>query len=160
MTTLLARLKPYNPRRGHVLRSYTILGVRFKVERGWYEIDATLAARLRTIRQRSNDADSPDAFDVMTKEEAVALEQREQEIEDKRAAPNKPTRVRAARAAPKAADDDAGALTTRDLPGSDDAEDGGGDFDAEFDKAETADITPAPFKSRSKKKTSKRRGSK
>ena len=34
METLFVRLKPYDPRRGYVLRRYTYRGIKFHEERG------------------------------------------------------------------------------------------------------------------------------
>lgn len=75
--TLLVRLKPYNPKRGFVLKSYTLKDVRFVNEKGWYRVDAALAEELRDIHQLYGDTDSPLAFDVCTEEEAKAIDERE-----------------------------------------------------------------------------------
>ena len=45
--TLLVRLKPYDPRRGHVLRRYTYAGIKFQEERGWYRVERPVAEYLR-----------------------------------------------------------------------------------------------------------------
>lgn len=72
---LQARLKPYDPRKGHVLQriSYGRLnGKRF--EQGfWYAVSETEAAFLREQHQKPNDPNSPFAFDVCTAEEAEQL---------------------------------------------------------------------------------------
>ena len=47
--TLLVRLKPYDPRRGHVLRRYTYAGIKFHEERGWYRVSKDVAAYLKTV---------------------------------------------------------------------------------------------------------------
>ena len=74
MKTLLVRLKPYDPRRGYVLRRYTYRGIKFHEERGWYRIDEDVADYLRTVRQVPSDEHAPLAFDVHTEAEAKALE--------------------------------------------------------------------------------------
>ena len=49
--TLLVRLKPYDPRRGHVLRRYTYAGIKFQEERGWYRVERPVAEYLRAVRE-------------------------------------------------------------------------------------------------------------
>lgn len=61
---LFARIKPYNPKRGFKIRRYSVFGVLFKVERGWYRIENDMAPYLRTVRQDNSDPDSKPAFDV------------------------------------------------------------------------------------------------
>ena len=51
METLLVRLKPHDPRRGHVLRRYTYRGIKFHEERGWYRVEKPVADYLRAVRQ-------------------------------------------------------------------------------------------------------------
>ena len=77
MQTLLVRLKPYNPRRGLVLRRFTYRGIKFHEERGWYRVDAEVAEYLRTVRQVHGDEHSPLAFDVHTEDEAQVIEDEE-----------------------------------------------------------------------------------
>jgi hypothetical protein len=74
--TLLVRLKPHDPRRGHVLRRYTYqpTDTRFEVTRGWYRLDKDLAEQLRSVPQTATDPHSPLAFDVCTDEEAQRLD--------------------------------------------------------------------------------------
>jgi len=74
MQTMLVRLKPYDPRRGFVLRRYTYQGIKFHEERGWYRVDKSVADYLRGVRQVAGDAHAPLAFDVHTESEAKALE--------------------------------------------------------------------------------------
>jgi hypothetical protein len=99
MDTLLVRLKPFDPRRGHVLRRYVTRGVKFHEERGWYRVPRDLAEYLRTVKQVEHDPHAAFAFDVGSEEEAKALDAREQ-----------------AEAQVKKAAIDAVALTTEDLP--------------------------------------------
>lgn len=91
--TLLVRLKPHNPKAGHVLKRYTFKGVRFQVDRGWYEVPEALAEELRGKRQRSHNEHSPAAFDVCTPAEAQALERREKEAAEIRRDATSPIRV-------------------------------------------------------------------
>ena len=72
--TLLVRLKPYDPRRGHVLRRYTYAGIKFQEERGWYRVERPVAEYLRAVREVPSDRYAPLAFDVCTEAEAKAQE--------------------------------------------------------------------------------------
>lgn len=92
---LLVRLKPHNPRKGCVLRTFVHgpTGKRFEERRGWYTIDALasfqrenergemkkvlLVSALREARQVEGDEDSKGAFDICTLEEARAIDARE-----------------------------------------------------------------------------------
>jgi len=78
MDTFLVRLKPYDPRRGHVLRRYAHRGIRFLVEHGWYRVDREVADHLRTARQVDADPHSLLAFDVCTEDEARQIDTTEQ----------------------------------------------------------------------------------
>ncbi len=69
MQTLLVRLKPYDPRRGFVLRRYTYRGIKFHEERGWYRVDKDVGEYLRSVRQVPGDEHAPLAFDVKFAEE-------------------------------------------------------------------------------------------
>jgi hypothetical protein len=77
MDTLLVRLKPHDPRRGHVLRRFTYAGIKFHEERGWYRVTKPIGEYLRAVRQVAEDEYAPPAFDVCTEEEAKALDARE-----------------------------------------------------------------------------------
>lgn len=108
METLLVRLKPYDPRRGHVLRRYTYDGIKFQPERGWYRVEKSVAEYLRTVHQQPSDPYSPLAFDVCTDAEAKTLEAAETDeskvtksaTDDLKLAPSRTS----------------GALTTEELP--------------------------------------------
>ena len=105
METLLVRLKPYDPRRGFVLRRFTYKGIKFHEERGWYRVDKAVADYLVGVRQVDSDPHSPPAFDIQTDDEAKALDAREEsEAKTRKNAADAP-RVVAAR----------GDLTTEDL---------------------------------------------
>jgi hypothetical protein len=82
MDTMLVRLKPFDPRRGHVLRRFTYAGVKIHEERGWHRVSKQVAEYLRGVRQVNGDEYSPLAFDVCTDEEAKALDARD-EVETK-----------------------------------------------------------------------------
>ena len=108
METLLVRLKPYDPRRGQVLRRYTYAGIKFQEERAWYRVEAPVAEHLRAVRQVPTDEHAPLAFDVCTEAEAKALEAMESDAakfkrsatDDLKVVPARPT----------------GTVTTEDLP--------------------------------------------
>ncbi|MCG8419635.1 MAG: hypothetical protein MJE77_17015 [Proteobacteria bacterium] len=86
METLLVRLKPYDPRRGYVIRRYTYRGIKFQQERGWYRVQKDVADYLRGVRQIAQDEHSPAAFDVHSPEEAKVLDEREKEQNETRQA--------------------------------------------------------------------------
>ena len=86
MKTLLVRLKPYDPRRGFVLRRYTYRGIKFHEERGWYRVDKDVAEYLRAVRQIPSDEHAPLAFDVHTEAEAKALDADEAKAEARKRA--------------------------------------------------------------------------
>ena len=77
--SMLVRLKPYDVRRRHVLRVFTHVptGSKFTEEHGWYTVDEDLAAYLKGVHQAPNDDTTPLAFDVCTKDEAIAIHKRE-----------------------------------------------------------------------------------
>lgn len=108
MDTLLVRLKPYDPRRGHVLRRYTYAGIKFQEERGWYRVEKPIADYLRAVREVLSDRYSPLAFDVCTEAEAKALESTEAEESKVKRSATDDLKVVPARPA--------GALTSDDLP--------------------------------------------
>jgi len=108
METLLVRLRPYDPRRGHRLRRYTYRGIKFQEERGWYRVDKTVADYLRQVRQVASDEHAPLAFDVCTADEAKALDAKEKDASTPRKTADDDIKVSEAR--------DDGAVTTGDLP--------------------------------------------
>jgi hypothetical protein len=108
MDTMLVRLKPFDPRRGQVLRRYTHAGIKFHGERGWYRVEKPVAEYLRTVRNQPTDANSPFAFDVCTEEEAKALDARERDAATARKTATDDIKLSVARPA--------GAVTTADLP--------------------------------------------
>lgn len=90
---MLVRLKPYDPKRRHVMQSYTHApsALRFEAARGWYRVDASIAAYLKTVPQLENDPDSPMAFDVVTEDQGKQLDERETRSKEQRASASNPT---------------------------------------------------------------------
>jgi hypothetical protein len=107
----LVRLKPHDPKKGHVIRRYTAFGVRFEEARGWYKVSDEVAAYLATVHQRPGDDDSPLAFDVCTEEEAQRLEAAEKRKAEERARAAEPNVAQPYDITARAPD-----LTTADLP--------------------------------------------
>jgi|WetSurMetagenome_2_1015567.scaffolds.fasta_scaffold104444_1 hypothetical protein len=93
--TLLVRLKPYNPKRGHTLQRYCYSNIIFRTDRGWYRVEAKLAAELRSVQQVHTNQDSAPAFDVCTEEEARAIDEREADAAETRKSAGKSNVVRA-----------------------------------------------------------------
>lgn len=75
--TMCVRLKPYNPRAGYKLQRYTYKGIRIEEAKGWHQVPTKVSDYLAKVRNDSDDEHSPLAFDVMTLEEAKALNERE-----------------------------------------------------------------------------------
>jgi len=107
----LVRLKPYDPKRGHVIRRYTAFSIRFEEARGWYKVADEVAAYLATVHQVPGDEDSPLAFDVCTEEEAQSLETAEKKKAEERARAAEPNVAQPYDVSVRAGD-----LTTTDLP--------------------------------------------
>lgn len=81
--TMLVRIKPYNPRSGHVTRTFAYRGILFDEARGWMRVPKSIADYLKSVRQEAYDRTSPLAFDVMTEAEARdqdSLEQNEARV--------------------------------------------------------------------------------
>lgn len=80
----LVRLKPYEPKKGHVLQRYTAFSIRFEERRGWYKVSDEVANYLASVHQTPGDEDSPLAFDVCSEDEAQRMEAAEKKkAEDK-----------------------------------------------------------------------------
>lgn len=91
---LLARLKPFNEKKGYRTRTYMIDGARFYVERGWYEVPVSLGEKLKELHQDHYDEDSPALFDVATQKEAEAIDRREkQAVINAKASARRPAQV-------------------------------------------------------------------
>jgi len=80
---VLARLKPYNPKRGHVMQRYVAKGARF-LAGVWYEVPKSLGDYLAEVTEQDQDPDSPLAFDVGDLEHARDVMRREKEEEERR----------------------------------------------------------------------------
>lgn len=104
----LVRLKPFNEKKGYVVRVYMIDGVRFHEERGWYEVPDEFANRLRDLHQDHYNEDSPVLFDVCTRKEAERLDAAAS-IAELKASAKKPAQIVSTR---QAASND---LTTADI---------------------------------------------
>ena len=111
METIFVRLKPYDPRRGHVLRRYTYRGIKFQEERGWFRVPKDVADYLRAVHQVPGDEHSPLAFDCCTEAEAKGLDAKEKESAVTRKTASDDIKVSLPQDDVKAT----GALTTDDL---------------------------------------------
>jgi hypothetical protein len=74
---VLARLKPFNPRAGVRVKTYTYKGHRFREEMGWYKISYELGEELKELAADDSDPYSPMLFDVLSEAEAQKLEEYE-----------------------------------------------------------------------------------
>ena len=106
MDSLLVRIRPRDPHRGHVLRRFVYQGIRFEEGKGWYRVSPEVGEYLRDTRQRAYDSRSPLAFDVCTEAEAKALDAQETEA-SKPARPADKAREVSAREGPPPLPDDA-----------------------------------------------------
>lgn len=79
METLLVRLKPYDKRRGQLLRSYSFSGIRFDASCGWYRVEKPVGDYLREVFEQPGDPYTPKAFYVCaTEDEARTIDAAEQ----------------------------------------------------------------------------------
>ncbi len=80
----VVRLKPYNRRKGYVLRRYVLGNQKFMEDR-WYHVGDAMAEKLAKVHSRpDHPEDSPLAFDVFdSHDEAKAQFAAEQEAEKK-----------------------------------------------------------------------------
>lgn len=79
---MLVRIYPRDPKRGYHAARFQMRGSGypiFKVERGWYQVDAATAERLSKYYNRNNDPTAKPVFQICTRAEAIALEEAEQE---------------------------------------------------------------------------------
>lgn len=107
----LVRLKPHDPKKGHVIRRYTAFSIRFEEARGWYKVADEVAAYLATVHQVPGDEDAPLAFDVCSEEEAQRLETAEKKKAEERARAAEPNVAQPYDVSVRAGD-----MTTADLP--------------------------------------------
>ncbi len=116
MSTILVRLKPYNRKLGHVLRTFTIWSMRFKEKNGWYEVEQEIANGLKEIRQPPVGDRPPSmmplAFDIMTQKAAIAYEEEQRKLKEARAKALSPHKINVTKLAPSKK---AGDLVTSDL---------------------------------------------
>lgn len=82
MSTLYVRLKPYNPKKGHVVRRYNHVkyGVTLTQESGWVAMKEPLARLFEAYTQNPEDPLSPALCDVRSKEGAINLEKEEERL--------------------------------------------------------------------------------
>lgn len=145
-TTMLVRIKPYNPKRGQIARTVITHGTKFSVERGWYEVDADFAEVLR-LEHHGGDPDAALIFDVCTKDEAIAMQKAEDRAAKEAASPERPIapeRVTRRERAPASVDPAAKSATPIVADGADDEDEG--DEDDESTASEIgrlSDETPA-----------------
>jgi len=76
------RIRPYDKRRGQLVRRYVYRGFRFEVERGWYEVEDHIAEALEGVLTFPDNPDSKPVFDVSTREDAEALARAEYEAQN------------------------------------------------------------------------------
>lgn len=107
----LVRLKPHDPKKGHVIRRYTAFSIRFEEARGWYKVADEVATYLGTVHQVPGDEDSPLAFDVCTEDEAQRIEAAEKKKAEERARAAEPNVAQPYDVSVRGGD-----LTTADLP--------------------------------------------
>lgn len=85
----LVRIKKHNGKT-HVLKTYTVFGIKFDESKGWYEVDDDVAEYLASVKQVADGPDaeySAPAFDIAeSKQEALAIEEREKKIAQRRTA--------------------------------------------------------------------------
>lgn len=76
-TTYLVRLKPYNKKRGFLVRNYTWRGHRFTDR--WSEVSSAVARELeQLIQPHDQEAELP-LFDIYTRDEAAEVEEKERD---------------------------------------------------------------------------------
>jgi hypothetical protein len=93
--TYFVRVKPYNKRRGYLVRNFMHRGVRFTNR--WKEVSAAVAQELETLTQPHELVDEIPLFDIKTQTEALAVEEKER---DNGIAPKRIARVKDAERVP------------------------------------------------------------
>lgn len=104
--TLFVRLKPFDPRRGFVLRRFSYGGIRFQGEHGWCRVERKVGEYLRAVRTVPADEYAPLAFDVCTEAEAKAIDASESDAARLKRSATDELKVTPAR----------GTVTTEDMP--------------------------------------------
>lgn len=89
------RIKPRNEKKGLKIRKYLAFGMRFEEQLGWYKVPPSIELSdgrvvdtkeyLSNVRNDNDDPDSPLAFDVLTEQEARALDSKERKAAELRA---------------------------------------------------------------------------
>jgi hypothetical protein len=100
---LLARIKPYNPKRGLLKQKYyTFFGFNFSEAKGWCRIPSKIVhggksfdveAYLRAVRNNEDDPDSKLVFDVCTIKQAREIDAKETREKEQRANADKADRL-------------------------------------------------------------------
>ena len=73
--TVFVRIKPYNKRKGYLCRTYMTGGVRFTTR--WQEVSAGKGRELAELMQPHDHEQEIPLFDIKTRDEAKAIEERE-----------------------------------------------------------------------------------
>lgn len=76
---MFVRIRPYDKRRGQLVRRYIYGGFRFEADHGWYEVDDAIADYLKTVLTFPEDPDSKPVFDVSDQAGAEKLAREEYE---------------------------------------------------------------------------------
>lgn len=116
--SMLVRLKPLSERKGHKVQIYTFAGLRFYERQGWYEVEDGIAEQLRNLHQDHYDEETPDLFDVCTREEAQKLDEKERQAAERSGVANPAQAVRTRVQKPASTRRDAessGDMSTEDL---------------------------------------------
>jgi hypothetical protein len=80
---MYVRLKPYDKKRGYLVRRYMVAGHEFMTDHEtgrpiWNKVMKRAEDYLRALKQNPDDPESKDLFDVMTPEEYQQIREREQ----------------------------------------------------------------------------------
>lgn len=111
--TMLARIKPYDKRRGHLTKKFTVFGIPFQEGKGWYRVSQKVADYISRATV-DGDPEGLEIFDVCTEDEAMRLEAKERKKAQMRANASAPNDAMTPR---DVEEKETGTLTTRDLPG-------------------------------------------
>lgn len=112
--TMLVRIRPVRKAKAPRVRRYMFEGQRYDADRGWYEVSARTAKKLKKLNQDHYDPESPPIFDVASKEDAVKLEEQEARAAE-RATAKRPNITDRRIARRQQRNPGTGALTTRDI---------------------------------------------
>jgi len=73
------RIHPHNPQKGFKVKRFGYRGMRFSVEKGWYQVTDEFAEEVKDFTQNLNDPDSKPLFQVASEEEARKLSMKDYE---------------------------------------------------------------------------------